>query len=209
MSSAQDQPPGTANKPMTTTAGSGIPGQRPAQESTGYQESVESSRPEDRRAQGYRESAEYRPDARRRHYGMAATLMILSGLLTCFIGITGIIKGIFFNTVTTYPFYFSVRGRGVTLLVIGAVVFVVGLALLVRMHWARHVATVVAVVSAIANFIFIPFYPFWSIVVLALDVLIIWELTREDRGRREYAALPRPARTARAGRSLDGSHGSR
>jgi hypothetical protein len=185
MSSAQDQPPGTAGRPPATTAGAGVPGQRATEEGTGYQRSAEYS------AREYRELAGYRPEARRRHYGMAATVMILSGLLTCFIGITGIIKGIFFNTVTTYPFYFSVRGRGVTLLVIGAVMVVVGLALLLRMHWARHVATVVAVVSAIANFVFLPFYPLWSIVILALNVLIIWELERDDRGRREYAALPR------------------
>jgi hypothetical protein len=124
---------------------------------------------------------------------MATTLMILTGLLTCFIGITGIIRGVFFNRVATYPFYYSVLSRGVTLLVIGAVALVVGLALLIRRHWARHVATVVAVISAIANFMFLPFYPFWSIVVLALNVLIIWELTRE-RDRRGYALLPCPAR---------------
>jgi hypothetical protein len=92
--------------------------------------------------------------------------------------------------VASFPFHYSVRSRGVTLLVIGAVAFVVGIALLVRMHWARHVATVVAVFSAVANFIFLPFYPFWSVIVLAIDGIIIWELTR-DRQRREYAHLPR------------------
>jgi hypothetical protein len=82
------------------------------------------------------------------------------------------------------------------LLVIGAVAIVVGLALLIHMHWARHVATVVAVVNAVANFMFLPFYPFWSIVVLTLNVLIIWELTRErgERGAREFARLPGQAR---------------
>jgi hypothetical protein len=118
--------------------------------------------------------------------------MILSGLLTCFIGITGIIRGIFFNRVATYPFYFSVHGRGITLLVIGGVALFVGIGLLFGIQRARHVATVVAVASAVANFIFLPFYPFWSIIVLALDVIIIWELTREHRGGRDYAAVPRP-----------------
>lgn len=134
---------------------------------------------------------------------MATTLMILTGLLTCFIGITGIIRGVFFNRVATYPFYYSVFSRGVTLLVIGAVALVVGLALLIRRHWARHVATVVAVISAIANFMFMPFYPFWSIVVLALNVLIIWELTRES-GRRGYALLPCPARVVSGCAHLNG-----
>ncbi len=160
-----------------------MPGQRPTYE--GYQaQQADYGRPEDREA------------GRRRHYGMAATLMILSGLLTCFIGIVGLIKGIFFNSVATYPFYYSTRSRGVTLLVIGVAVLVVGLALLVHMHWARTVGIVVAVISAIANFMFLPFYPFWSVIILAIDVIIIWELAREDRPRREFVlgllALPLP-----------------
>jgi hypothetical protein len=32
--------------------------------------------------------------------------------------------------------------------------------------------------SAVANFFFIPYYPLWSIVVIALDVWVIWALTR-------------------------------
>jgi len=117
---------------------------------------------------------------------MAATLMILSGLLSCFIGSVALVRGIFFNTVSTYPFYYSTRSRGVTLLVVGVVLLIVGLALLLRMHWARTVGIVVAVLSAIANFMFLPFYPFWSVIVLAIDVIIIWELAREDRPRREF-----------------------
>jgi hypothetical protein len=187
VSSAQDQPAGTTGRPSATTAGTGaVPGQRATQE--GYQaQQPEYGRPEDRRA------------GERRHYGMAATLMILSGLLTCFIGSTAIVKGIFFNNVATFPFYYSVRSRGVTLLVIGVVVLVVGIALLVRMQRARHVATVVAVISAIANFIFLPFYPFWSVIVLAIDVIIIWELTheREERSRREFALARIPPCSAR------------
>jgi len=188
-----------------------VPGPRGAQEGTGNAETAEDTQNEghgttgmgspaaqtehrqagERRAgaPAHGEAAESRPDARRRNYDMAATLMILSGLLTFFIGITGVIKGVFFNSVATFPLYYSVRSRGVTLLVIGVVAFAVGLALLVRRHWARRAATVVAVVSAIANFMFLPFYPFWSIIVLILDVVIIWELTREGE-RREFARLP-------------------
>jgi hypothetical protein len=150
----------------------------------------------DRRAgaHAYDEAADARGGTRRRYYGMAGTLMILSGMLTFFIGITGVIRGIFFNTVATYPFYFSVRSRGVLLLVIGAVAFVAGMALLAHVPRAREVALVVALASAVANFMFLPFYPFWSIVVLILDVIIIWELAREGHGRQLSRLLPSPAR---------------
>jgi hypothetical protein len=206
--------PGTGDKsPATgaTTAGSGVPAPRSTQE--GYQEQAEYGRAGGRgaaeagyppqqaeygrhegpraAAQGYPETAGYGPEgyraSRHRHLGMAATMMILSGLLTSFIGIVGILKGIFFASVAAYPFYFSPFGRGLTDLVIGAVVFFVGCGLLFRVQRARHLATAVVVVSAIANFIFLPFYPVWSIVVIALDIIIIWELTREARGMREFA----------------------
>ena len=208
-----DRPPGTGDKSPAAgaaTAGGGVPAPRGTE--PGYQEpgdygaggrgagetgyppqQAEYGRHEGRTAgaQGYPGPAGYLPEgyqaSRHRHLGMAATLMILSGLLTCFIGIVGLIRGIFFYRVGTYPFYFSPGGRGLTDLIIGAVVFFVGVGLLLRVQRARHLATVVVVVSAVANFIFLPFYPLWSIVVIALNIVIIWELTRETRGRRELA----------------------
>ena len=39
-------------------------------------------------------------------------------------------------------------------------------------------AIVRAGLSALANFFFIPYYPFWAILVIALDVWVIWSLTR-------------------------------
>jgi hypothetical protein len=35
-----------------------------------------------------------------------------------------------------------------------------------------------AMLSALNNFFYLPHYPFWSIVIIALDVFIIWSLTR-------------------------------
>jgi len=123
---------------------------------------------------------------RGRYYGLAAALLILTGLVTFFSGIVAVIKGGFYTTVANYPFYYSVRSRGITELIIGAVVFMVGACLLLGMAWARTAAIVIAVLSAIFNFMFLPFYPIWSIIVIALDVFIIWALTYDGSRRREY-----------------------
>src|SRR5215469_11270680 len=180
-----------------------VPSQRDTQEGTSSAQTAEAERQRAEAAERERAEAAERERAeaaereraeaaksQRRSYGLAGTLMILSGMLTFFIGITALIRGIFFNSVATFPFYYSVRSRGITLIVIGGVAFVVGIALLIRMHWARHVATVVAVLGAVANFIFLPFYPFWSVIVLALNILIIWELERDRGSGRELAHLP-------------------
>lgn len=133
---------------------------------------------------------EPRPAAEHDDYYVGAILTVISGLVTIFMGITGIISGAFYNSVANFPFYYSVRSRGITLLVIGAIAVLVGLALVARMHWARTGAIVIAVITALANFLFLPYYPFWSVVVVALNILIIWELLRH-RESREWARLAR------------------
>ncbi len=114
---------------------------------------------------------------------LAATLMILSGLWTFFVGITGVLQGSFYSTVPVYTFSLSVHTWGWIQLVIGAVVFAAGVCLLLGMTWARVVGVILAVISGLANFLFLPHYPLWSVIVIALDVIIIWALTT-SRSRR-------------------------
>ena len=47
--------------------------------------------------------------------------------------------------------------------------------------WGRVVAIILVSLSALANFAFIPYYPFWSIIIIALDVFIIWALAAHGR----------------------------
>jgi len=109
---------------------------------------------------------------------LAATLMILSGLWGFFIGITGVLSGGFYTRVpATYTFSLSPYGWGIVQAIIGGVVFFAGVCLLLGMTWARVVGITLAVISALANFLFLPHYPIWSMIVIALDVIIIWALT--------------------------------
>ena len=47
--------------------------------------------------------------------------------------------------------------------------------------WARTVAVLVAAVSIIVNFIWLPYYPVWGVVIIAFDKLVIWALTVHGR----------------------------
>ena len=116
---------------------------------------------------------------------LAATLMILSGLVTVFVGITGIVRGTFFLVVPNYTYAFGPFGRGVVDLIIGAVILAAGVCLLMGMMWARVVGVALAVINGVANFLFLPFAPLWSIVLIALSIFIIWALT--TGGRHRYA----------------------
>jgi uncharacterized membrane protein (DUF106 family) len=55
---------------------------------------------------------------------------------------------------------------------------VTGFGLFSGSTWAGLTAIMLASLSAIVNFFFIPYYPFWSILVIALDIWVIWALTR-------------------------------
>ncbi|HEX5287266.1 MAG TPA: hypothetical protein VFX25_00215 [Streptosporangiaceae bacterium] len=108
---------------------------------------------------------------------LAATLLILSGLFSFLEGLVAIFRtGAFFTTQTGYTFQFSLHSWGWVHLGIGIVLFAAGACVLLGQTWAKALGIVFAVGSAIANFVFLPYYPLWSIVLIAVDVFIIWAL---------------------------------
>jgi hypothetical protein len=71
---------------------------------------------------------------------------------------------------------------GVCHLLVGLGVALAGVAVWLGQGWARVVAAILALASAVTSFLFIPHYPFWSLTIIALDVLVIWALTVHGRG---------------------------
>ena len=57
--------------------------------------------------------------------------------------------------------------------------------------WARVVGIILASLSMIANFLFIPHYPIWSLLIIALDIAIIWALASYRREAPESAECGR------------------
>jgi hypothetical protein len=108
---------------------------------------------------------------------LAATLMILSGLFSFLEGLAEIFRtSSVFTTLPNYTYQFSVHSWGWVHLGVGIVIFAAGACVLLGQPWARAVGIVLAVFSGIANFLFLPYYPIWSIIVIAIDVFIIWAL---------------------------------
>jgi hypothetical protein len=140
------------------------------------------------RGSDYQETAEWEgaagSPARAGGIMLAAVLMIFTGLVTFFYGIVGIIHSAFYTATPNYIFYFGPRGRGIVDLVLGAVIFAAGVCILLGMRWARIVGITLAVLSAVFNFLILPWYPVWSVIVIALDVFIIWALATGWHDRR-------------------------
>ena len=108
----------------------------------------------------------------------ASTIMILVGIFQAFAGLAAIIDDQFYIVTQNYAFDLDVSAWGWVHLILGIVVAIAGFALWQRKVWAATVAIFLAMLSAIANFFFIPYYPFWSILMIALAVWVIWALTR-------------------------------
>ncbi|MFI0906381.1 hypothetical protein ACH4TE_23040 [Streptomyces sioyaensis] len=111
----------------------------------------------------------------------AAVLMIFGGAMTLLEGISAIAKDNVFVTTQNYAFSFNLTGWGWIHLILGIVILLAGIALLsTGATWARVIGVILAGLSALANFLWIPHYPFWAIVVLAIDIFIIWALCAGD-----------------------------
>jgi hypothetical protein len=114
----------------------------------------------------------------------AATIMVLIGIFEAIAGLAAIFDDNFYVVTRNYAFDLDVTAYGWLHLIVGILVVWAGYSLFSRKAWAGIVAIALAVVSAVTNFFFIPYYPFWSILMIALAVWVIWAVTRPDVLRR-------------------------
>jgi hypothetical protein len=112
----------------------------------------------------------------------AAVVLMISGIGNILEGIAQIINGSFFTTLPNYTYNLSVHTWGWFHLIAGIVVFLAGAALLADKTWARVVGVAFASLSLFMNLVYLPFFPVWSIVVIALDAFVIWALLTPRRG---------------------------
>jgi hypothetical protein len=112
----------------------------------------------------------------------AGVMMIMLGIFHALEGLTAILKDKFFVfTPNNYLISVDVTGWGWIHLIGGAVVAVAGFFVFSGAVWARTIGIILAVLSAIANFLFVPYYPFWSLLMIAVDIFVIWALAVHGR----------------------------
>ncbi|MFE4858461.1 hypothetical protein [Streptomyces sp. NPDC056670] len=116
----------------------------------------------------------------------AAIMMIIGGAMAILEGIAAIAKDDLFVRTTNYAFTFNLTSWGWIHLIVGIVVLLAGCALLSGAVWARAVAVVVVGLSLIAHFMWLPYYPFWAVILIAIDTFVLYAL----------CAPARPGRTA-------------
>lgn len=115
----------------------------------------------------------------------AASVVIFAGVTLALVGVFQILQGIvavfdddFYVVTRNYTFDLDPSAWGWLHILFGVVALGIAAGLLSGAMWARIAAVIVATLSAMANFLWIPYFPVWAIVIIALDVLVIWGVTQ-------------------------------
>jgi hypothetical protein len=111
----------------------------------------------------------------------AGIMMAINGIFSAIAGIVALAKDDFYVVLPNYVLELDPTTWGWIHLILGIVVAFAGFAVLTGKTWARVIGILVASISAIANFGFIPYYPIWSLLIIAIDVVVIWALAAHGR----------------------------
>jgi len=111
----------------------------------------------------------------------AGVIMVIAGVLQAVYGLIAIVNDDWVVWGDRGNLYVDLTAWGWIHLIGGIIVVLAGLGLFTGNILARIVAVVVAGLSLIANFLFIPAYPLWALTVITLDVLVIFAILAHGR----------------------------
>jgi hypothetical protein len=114
----------------------------------------------------------------------AGGLMLTSAILTFLIGVFALSADDLVVAGPGYEYTFQVTGWGWANIVTGMVLAAVAVALFLSAQWARATAIIVTCVAIVVTFLWMPYYPTGSIVLIALDVVVIWGVATWTTSRR-------------------------
>ena len=107
----------------------------------------------------------------------AAVVLILAGVLNAMQGVVALATNEFYVVTQKWLFQFDVTTWGWVHILLGLIAAATGVALLTGAFWARLLGVIIAAVSVVANFLWLPYYPVWALIIIAFDVFVIWALT--------------------------------
>jgi len=108
----------------------------------------------------------------------AGVILLVSGIFSFLQGLVALIGPNTYYVVSSGTlFIFNVNGWGWWNLIIGILLVLTAVALFAGQMWARVIAIILAILSAIGQMLLIPAQPWWALIVIAIDVLVIYALT--------------------------------
>jgi hypothetical protein len=118
--------------------------------------------------------------------------LLLAGLLTFLAGLAFVTRHSFYVSHGLYAYNWGIVSWGWVLFGLGIVTFAVGASHLLGLPLSRPLGITLAVLTIVAGFMIIPFYPLWAIIIVALGIAAVWGLAhgaeRRESERRDYEA---------------------
>ena len=111
----------------------------------------------------------------------AAVILIIAGVLHAMQGVVGLVNNEFYVSTQNWIFKFDTTTWGWVHILVGLLAIGTGIGLFYGSVWARTLGVIVAAVSVFANFVWLPYYPVWAILIIAFDFFVIWALTAHGR----------------------------
>ncbi|HEY0815180.1 MAG TPA: hypothetical protein VGE11_18070 [Pseudonocardia sp.] len=103
-------------------------------------------------------------------------MLVISGILQLFIAVPALMHDIIYTSTPQYAYTFNLTAWGWIQLITGIAAICAGYAALRGLTWARILGIVVSCVSIVMEFAYIPHFAVWSVLVIAIDLVIIWGL---------------------------------
>ena len=107
----------------------------------------------------------------------AAAIMLMLGCLHIFQGLVALFRDEVFVASENLVINVDYTTWGIVHILGGALLVFAAFGVLGGKVWARTVGVLLALGSALANVAFLGAYPFWSLIMVALDIIIILALT--------------------------------
>ena len=113
--------------------------------------------------------------------GFAGVMLIMIGIFDTIQGLVALFNDEFYVVTQEGVFEFDITAWGWIQLILGVILILSGGGIFSGNVAARTVGVIIAGVAAIVNFAWLPYYPVWSIIVIAICISVIWALTAHGR----------------------------
>lgn len=107
---------------------------------------------------------------------IAAVMLMVVAALSVLEGTVAIAGDELYVAGTDYLYAFDTTTWGWVHVVLGVLGIVIGIGLLFGATWGRYAAIGVAALVIVANFLSLPYYPMWSVLVIALSIVVVWAI---------------------------------
>jgi hypothetical protein len=109
----------------------------------------------------------------------AGAALLTVGIFQFLEGIAAAAKDEVFVNTPSYVFKLDLTTWGWIHFVFGLVAFATGIGLFLGKTWARALGLFIALCGTLLNFMFLPYYPWWAITVITLNVVVMWAIATQ------------------------------